>query len=124
MERRRNGRACELANITAPLAQVLREAIRAAGWSCSDIIRSPARHITWIVAACYHHFRPRVEMSAFASRIHFQAARNNSGIDMMIEVGDQALITLSLSRKEIERMLESISNALDESKDDDLADDP
>lgn len=42
---------------------------------------------------------------------------------MMIEVGDQALITLSLSRKEIERMLEAISNALDESKDDDLADD-
>ena len=62
-------------------------------------------------------------MSAFASRIHFQAARNESGIDMMIEVGDQALITLSLSRKEIERMLEAISNALDESKDDDLADD-
>jgi hypothetical protein len=62
-------------------------------------------------------------MSALASRFHFQAARNDSGIDMMIEVGDQALITLSLSRKEIERMLEAISNALDESKDDDLADD-
>jgi hypothetical protein len=62
-------------------------------------------------------------MSALASRFHFQASRNDSGIDMMIEVGDQELITLSLRRKEIERMLEAISNALDESKDDDLADD-
>ena len=57
-------------------------------------------------------------MSAFTSRIHFQAARNDLGIDMMIEVGEQTLISLSLSRKEIERMLEAISNALDENKDD------
>jgi hypothetical protein len=62
-------------------------------------------------------------MSALNSRIHFQAARNNLGIDMMIEVGDQALISLSLSRNEIERMLEAISIALDENKDDDLNDD-
>jgi ribosome assembly protein YihI (activator of Der GTPase) len=68
-------------------------------------------------------FCPRIEMSALNSRIHFQAARNNLGIDMMIEVGDQALISLSLSRNEIERMLEAISIALDENKDDDLNDD-
>jgi hypothetical protein len=117
---RQNLRTCEY---TAPLAPALLGAIHAAGPSCSDIVRSPATDTIWLDAACRHHFCPRVEMSALASRFHFQAARNNSGIDMMIEVGDQALITLSLSRKEIERMLEAISNALDESKDDDLADD-
>ena len=63
------------------------------------------------------------EMSALTSRIHFQAARNYLGIDMMIEVGEQTLISLSLSRKEIERMLEAISNALDENKDDHSTDD-
>ena len=63
------------------------------------------------------------EMSALTSRIHFQAARNDLGIDMMIEVGEQTLISLSLSRREIERMLEAISNALDENKDDHSTDD-
>ena len=62
-------------------------------------------------------------MSALTSRIHFQAARNDLGIDMMIEVGEQTLISLSLSRREIERMLEAISNALDENKDDHSTDD-
>jgi hypothetical protein len=53
-------------------------------------------------------------MAVTTSRLHFQATRDNSGINLCVEIGNEAVINLSLSRKEIERMLEAISIALDE----------
>lgn len=53
-------------------------------------------------------------MAAPTTRVQFQATQNNGGIDLSIEIGNQAVIHLSLSRREIEDMLEAISLALDD----------
>jgi hypothetical protein len=52
-------------------------------------------------------------MAASASRIHFHAIRNDSGIDLRIGTDNRTVIVLRLSASELEELVRVIDAALD-----------
>jgi hypothetical protein len=52
-------------------------------------------------------------MAASASRIHFQAIRNDGGIDLRIATDNRTVIVLKLSASELEELVRVIDDALD-----------